>query len=102
MATVIPFKGIRPSGDKVHLVACRSVDGYTTAELNEKLSTNPFTFLHVINPDFSDGNKTVPGSIERLNKVKSKYLQFLDVGVFITDNEPYYYVYQQKKEQFTY
>lgn len=59
MASVLPFKAIRPAKDKVHLVASRSIDGYNRAELNDKLATNPFTFLHVINPDFVDGkNKT--------------------------------------------
>ena len=54
MATVLPFKGLRPTNDKVHLVASRSVDGYNPSELKDKLAGNPFTFLHVINPDFED------------------------------------------------
>lgn len=57
MAKVIPFKAIRPENDKVHLVASRSVDGYNSAELKDKLTQNPFSFLHVINPDFEDGAK---------------------------------------------
>ena len=97
MATVIPFKGIRPVKDKVHLVASRTVDGYNSSELNEKLVSNPFTFLHVINPDFSDGIKTKPGSTERLKKVKAKYLQFLKDKIFTQDTSPCYYIYQQAK-----
>ena len=34
MASVLPFKAIRPAKDKVHLVASRSIDGYNRAELN--------------------------------------------------------------------
>lgn len=98
MATIIPFKGIRPAKDKVHLVASRSVDSYSKADLNDKLRGNPFTFLHVINPDFNDGKSTKPGSDERLRKVKAQYISFLEQDIFVSDEKPCYYIYQQQKE----
>lgn len=98
MAKVIPFKAIRPENDKVHLVASRSVDGYNSAELREKLAGNPFTFLHVINPDFEDGVKTKPGSKERLQKVKNHFKKFVREKVFKRDENPCYYLYRQIKE----
>ena len=98
MAKVIPFKAIRPEGDKVHLVASRSVDGYNSAELREKLSGNPYSFLHVINPDFEDGIKTKPGSKERLQKVKNHFKKFVREKFFLRDENPCYYLYRQIKE----
>ena len=98
MAKVIPFKAIRPEGDKVHLVASRSVDGYNPAELREKLTGNPYSFLHVINPDFEDGIKTKPGSKERLNKVKNHFKKFVREKIFLRDESPCYYLYRQIKE----
>ena len=97
MATIIPFKGIRPTRDKVQLVASRSVDNYSTGDLHEKLRSNPFTFLHVIHPDFNDGKKTKPGSPERLKKVKAQYEAFREEGIFTQDETPCYYVYRQEK-----
>ena len=85
MANIIPFKGIRPANDKVHLVASRSVDNYSTAQLNEKLLNNPYTFLHIINPDFNEEEKTKPGSEERLKKIKSKYLNFIQEDILKCD-----------------
>ncbi len=102
MAKIIPFKGIRPARDKVHLVASRSVDSYTTADLNEKLRGNPYTFLHIINPDFYDGKRTKPGSDERLLKVKAAYLRFKKEKIFINDSDPCYYIYQQLKDSTVY
>ncbi len=32
MATILPFRAIRPQADKVHLVASRSVDGYNFSD----------------------------------------------------------------------
>ncbi|HTL81883.1 MAG TPA: DUF1015 domain-containing protein [Bacteroidia bacterium] len=97
MATVIPFKGIRPTRDKVGLVASRSVDNYSKNDLHEKLKSNPFTFLHVIHPDFKDGRRTKPGSMERLKKVKAQYESFQREGIFTHDEKPCYYVYRQIK-----
>ena len=97
MATIIPFKGIRPTRDKVALVASRSVDNYAKNDLNEKLRSNPFTFLHVIHPDFKDGRRTKPGSPERLRKVRAQYDAFREEGIFHRDETPCYYVYRQEK-----
>ncbi len=102
MAHIIPFKGIRPAKDKVHLVVSRSVDGYNKVQLHDKLVSNPYSFLHVISPDSSDGEKSKPGSAERLIKAKEKYLKFIDEGVFVIDSTPSYYIYQQLKEDTTY
>lgn len=97
MATIIPFKGIRPAADKVHLVVTRSADNYKKEVLKHKLETNPFSFLHIINPDFSDGKRTRAGSPERLRKTKQKFLDFIKEETLIRDHKPCYYLYQQVK-----
>jgi len=102
MATVLPFKALRPTNDKVHLVASRSVDGYNLSELKDKLAGNPYTFLHVINPDFDDGIRTRPGSKERLVKVKRKFKSFIKEKIFKQDEKPAYYIYRQIKNNIEY
>jgi uncharacterized protein (DUF1015 family) len=97
MATVIPFKGIRPSIDKSHLVPSRAVDNYNKSELQTELRQNPFSFLHVVNPDFKEGSKTKPGSDERLQKTKAKFHSLINEKILIQDNKPCYYIYQQNK-----
>ena len=57
MAKIVPFRAIRPSRDKVSLVASRSYLSYSKEILDEKLENNPYTFLHIINPDYSAGYK---------------------------------------------
>jgi len=102
MATVLPFKALRPTNDKVHLVASRSMDGYSATELKEKLAGNPYSFLHVINPDFDDGKKTKPGSKERLQKVKKNFTNFVNEHIFLRDKIASYYLYRQIKNNNTY
>ncbi len=102
MAQVLPFKAIRPAADKVHLVASRSVDGYNSSELKEKLAGNPFTFLHIINPDFADGIRTKPGSPERLKKTRKRFESFLQEQILIQDAKEAYYLYRQIKNEDTF
>jgi uncharacterized protein (DUF1015 family) len=97
MATIIPFKGIRPAADKAHMVVTRSADNYKKEILKHKLETNPYSFLQIINPDFADGKRTKPGSTERLKKIKKRFLDFLKEEIFIQDRKPCYYLYQQFK-----
>lgn len=98
MAIIKPFKGIRPAKDKVHLVASRSVDDYNNTQLSSKLSENPYTFLHVIKPEFRENTKSKTGSPEQLQKIKKKFLQFLQDGVLTSDAEESFYIYQQNKD----
>lgn len=99
MAHIVPFKAIRPAKDKAHLVASRTVDSYSHEDLNEKLATNPYAFLHIIHPDFNDTIKTKPGSPERLKKIKSKFLQFVKDGIFVKEKQECFYVYRQTKNK---
>jgi uncharacterized protein (DUF1015 family) len=102
MATVRPFKGIRPSRDKVHLVASRSVDTYKPAELNSKLAENPYTFLHIIKPKFTQEQKVNVNSPEYLKKIKGNYDRFIKEGIFETEHEQAFYIYRQEKDGNTY
>ena len=67
MADIVPFKAVRPKRSKVHLVSSRPYYTYEKSHLKAKLETNPYSFLHVINPEFKKNHGTKPNSIERFN-----------------------------------
>jgi uncharacterized protein (DUF1015 family) len=94
MAKIIPFKAIRPAADKVHLVATRSYVSYSQINLRRKLSENPYSFIHVINPEFSMHIKPVKG-VSRFPLVREKYLEFVQQGILQQDATPAFYVYRQ-------
>lgn len=102
MAIIKPFKGIRPTRDKAHLVASRSVHLYKPRILNAKLEENPFTFMHVILPEFGQKAKTKPNSTERFRLVKKSFDAFRKKGVFVQDKKECLYLYRQLKDQFSY
>ncbi len=92
MANIIPFKAVRPTRDKVSLVAARSYQSYTEEQLESRLRDNPFSFLHIINPGYKY-DKVISGEA-RFNLVRNRYLEFIEDGIFIKDETPSYYVYK--------
>ena len=98
MANVIPFRAVRPTRDKVHLVASRAFYTYQKHVLEAKLDSNPYSFIHIINPEFREVVKTKPNSVERFIKVRNRYQDFKDRGVLIGESAPAYYIYRQTGE----
>jgi len=101
MAIVKPFKAVRPSRDKVALVSSKSYDLYSKEELKAKLNFNPFTFLHIINPDYAYSKEDVSDE-HRFNLVRNKYTSFKEDAVFTEDSIPSFYIYQKKTLTDTY
>lgn len=92
-----PFRAIRPTRDKAYLVATRSYVSYSEQALNDKLKNNPYTFLHVINPEKARINH-IQG-IEKYKLVKEAFKTFCYEGVFIEEERPAYYIYRQSSSE---
>lgn len=101
MAKIIPFRAVRPSFDKVSLVTSRSYDDYSAAELASQLDFNPFSFLHVLHPAYTNQQKI--GFEKRYKLVAQKYSDFKTDEILIKEEIPAFYLYeiQTKKELFT-
>ncbi len=97
MAKITPFKAIRPVRDKVHLVATRPIYSYKKNVLESKLEDNPYTFLHIINPEFGGERTTQPNTPERFELVKKEYQAFLEQGILMKEETPRIYIYRQTK-----
>ena len=95
MTKISKFKAIRPVRDKVHLVATRPYYTYKKNVLKAKLEDNPYTFLHIINPEFRSHIKTKPNSPERFQLVREQFDDFVNDGIFIQDDSPKIYVYRR-------
>ncbi|WP_333876468.1 DUF1015 domain-containing protein [Flavobacterium sp.] len=101
MSKIIPFKAVRPTPDKVALVTCRNYDDYSSAELAAWLSFNPYSFLHVIHPAYMHSQKITLD--KRFKGVAHKYQDFKEEGVFLTEDQPVFFLYeiQSKTQSFT-
>lgn len=102
MSKIIPFKAVRPNRDKAYLVSSRPSYSYKKKHLESKLEGNPYTFLHVINPEFREDDATEPNTVERFEKVRDKYDEFKTLGYFTQDEVPAIYIYRQITPSNTY
>ena len=96
MATINPFKAIRPTRDKVNLVASRSYLTYSDETIKEKLDHNPYTFLHIINPKYNILKKETGKAKFKL--VRKKFNQFINQGILKKDDSEHYYIYQKSDQ----
>lgn len=92
MPNIKPFRAVRPTRDKVSLVASRSYDSYTLEEREARLRDNPFSFLHIVNPGYRY-HKEISGK-QRYALVKNRYQEFKEERVFVQDELPSFYVYK--------
>ncbi|KAA3648954.1 MAG: DUF1015 domain-containing protein [Bacteroidetes bacterium] len=102
MATVRPFKAFRPTRDKVHLVASRSYISYSRKGLMSKLDENPFTFLHILNPEYNKRKTTKANSEARFLKVREKFREFITHQIIVQDEKDSFYIYRQIKNGHAY
>lgn len=92
MAKIIPFRAVRPTRDKVSLLAARSYESYTAMQVESRLRDNPFSFLHIVNPGYKY-QKEISGK-ERYGLVRNRYQEFKEDEIFLQDEKPSFYIYK--------
>ena len=102
MTKIIPFRAIRPTRDKAQLVTSRPYYAYTDLMLQAKLKGNPYSFIHIINPEFLEEDKTSPNSPERFQKVRNRFEDFFNEGVFLQEEKPSIYIYKKTTQKHVY
>lgn len=101
MAIVSPFKAIRPPQDKVHHVVSRTYSAYSKKYVYNLLEGNPYSFVHVLNPEYKLKKTSKPNTPARFRKVRKKFEEFIRNNYFIRDEKPCLYLYRQIKEDGT-
>ena len=100
MIKVRPFKAIRPTRDKAHLFTTRSYLTYSKETLKEKLEHNPYTFLHIINPEYK--KKDRKKGFEKLKLVKQKFEEFEKSGILKKEEKKIFYLYRQHSQSYVF
>tara|TARA_B110000444_G_scaffold44682_1_gene40566 strand:- start:127 stop:1257 length:1131 start_codon:yes stop_codon:yes gene_type:complete len=83
------FAAIRAPRALAALVSTRTYKSYSKKELNEKLATNKFSFLHVIKPQAKSKK-------EQFALIRKSFEHFLENRNFIKDENSNLYIYEQK------
>ncbi|WP_318639855.1 DUF1015 domain-containing protein [Flavobacterium ardleyense] len=100
MAKIHPFKAFRPTRDKVSLVTSRSYEEYSPAELASQLDFNPLSFLHILNPAYTNQQKIT--FEKRFKLVHQKYQDFKYDNILVQDEKPAVYVHRIKTDNNTF
>lgn len=95
MATIKPFKGIRPPKEFVEEVASRPYDVLSSDEARKEATGNEKSLYHIIKPeiDFPDGTDEQDPRVYA--KAAENFQKFQDKGWLIQDKKECYYIYAQ-------
>lgn len=95
MATVKPFKGIRPPQHLVEEVESRPYDVLDSEEARQEAGDNEKSLYHIIKPeiDFPEGTSEYDPRV--YEKAAENFQRFQDNGWLVQDAEEMYYIYAQ-------
>ena len=95
MATIKPFKGIRPPKEYVAEIASRPYDVLNSEEAREEAKGNEKSFYHIIKPEIDFPPGTDEHAPEVYEKAVENYKKFREKEWLEQDEEECYYVYAQ-------
>ncbi|MGI5902508.1 MAG: DUF1015 domain-containing protein [Desulfitobacteriia bacterium] len=95
MATIRPFKAIRPRKDVASRVAALPYDVYNREEALEEIKREPLSFLKIDRPETQFDEEQDPYAPEVYKKAAQMLQEMRDKGILIQEKKPCYYVYQQ-------
>lgn len=95
MATIKPFRALRPPVELAQRVAALPYDVMSTAEAKLMAADNPYSFLHISRPEIDLPVDIDVHSEPVYIKGKENLAAFVDDGVLIQDCGECYYVYRQ-------
>ena len=94
MATIVPFKALRPQAQFAKQVASRPYDVLNAREAKEEARGNPYSFLHITKPEIDlpeDMNSYAP---EVYEKAKENLQAYMQRDVLFRENKSCYYIYR--------
>lgn len=95
MATIKPFRGIRPPKDLVEQVASRPYDVLNSEEAREEAKGNEKSLYHIIRPEIDFPVGTDEHAPEVYQKAAENFQKFQEKGWLVQDPKECYYVYAQ-------
>lgn len=95
MATVRPFRAVRPAPQYAEKAASLPYDVMNRQEAAKMAEGNPYSFLHICRAEIDLPSQKDPYDKSVYKKAKENLNTFLDKGVFIQDEDPMLYIYRQ-------
>ena len=94
MATIKPFKALRPQQQLAEQVASRPYDVLNSDEARVEAEGNPFSFLHITKSEI-DCDPSIDIHSEAIYlRAKENLQEFINKGILFQEAKPCYYIYQ--------
>ena len=94
MATIKPFKALRPQAQFAKQVASRPYDVLTSSEAKKEAQGNPNSFLHITKSEIDLPDSVDVHSKEVYEKAKENLTAFIKREILFRENKECYYVYR--------
>ena len=95
MATIRPFKGIRPPKELVEKVESRPYDVLSSEEARAEAGDNEMSLYHIIKPEIDFSPETSEYNPKVYEQAARNFKKFQDKGWLVQDEKPAYYIYAQ-------
>ena len=95
MATIRPFKGIRPPKELVEKVESRPYDVLSSEEARAEAGDNEMSLYHIIKPEIDFSPETSEYDPKVYEQAARNFKKFQDKGGLVQDEKPAYYIYAQ-------
>ena len=95
MATIKPFKGLRPPQSLVEKVASRPYDVLNSDEARRESTGNEMSLYHIIRPEIDFPVGTDEHDERVYQKAAENFQLWQDRGWLVQDKEAHYYIYAQ-------
>lgn len=96
MATVKPFRALRPVPELAADVAALPYDVMSSEEARQITSNNPYSFLRVTKSEVDLPPDTAPHASEVYAQARTNLEHFIEDEILVQDEKPCFYVYKQK------
>ncbi|MDQ0108092.1 uncharacterized protein (DUF1015 family) [Chitinophaga terrae (ex Kim and Jung 2007)] len=94
MATIKPFKGLRPDPSLAAKVASRPYDVLSSDEARDAAANNPYSFYHISKSEIDLPAGTDVHSQQVYDTAASNLQRFIKEGILLQDEQPVYYIYK--------
>ena len=95
MATVRPFKGIRPIKELASKIAALPYDVMNSEEAREMVKGNPYSFLHVDRAEIDLDPSIDVHDTKVYEKARDNLNKMISDGEYMQDDIPCLYIYRQ-------
>lgn len=95
MATLRPFRAIRPDAELASQVISLPYDVMNRKEAAKMAEGNPYSFLHICRSEIDLPDEENPYDRSVYEKAKANIEERLEKGIFVKEDKPALYIYRQ-------